>query len=446
MSISSLYLLPEFLDDRAEVVVERVKQHEGMKLLTVAQDFELHTRLEKLGLRNDQSLNMYDWLQGALDAPDRGIDYDMRVLPRYDKRNTILAPADTNGVGHVDVLSEGRKAGQINYLSGFTSRTKSVDLYDHNNMRWAEDLYDVRGFLSRRRTYNPDGTLGLETVYHVDGTPVLEISHMGDKSMFRLLGTHGLPNWLLRNELSLMLWWYGRILTDGELVYNDDPLLDPVWTQLEDRLKLTEVAHIQSTDLKRVDALRDRAKTGTKIVAVNQHVSDVYKFAFKNPWVDGQPVKQAKYFGPKRVALVGVWVNDDVVKQLIQQIFEIVKIDDAIQVHLFGYFTTDSENTYKELLKKNKLEDRVNVHGNLVGAERKRVLQQCALAVWLPLGDESTVKPALLNHYGLPVVTTVKGFRGAVLPAPTAEFVAQGVNMGLDNIKKWRDDVADQAK
>jgi hypothetical protein len=439
MSVSSLYILPEFLDDRGENVVNRVKQHSNMKLLTVAQDFELHPRLERLGLSDNQSLNMYDYLQGALDFPSRGIDYDMRVLPRYDKRETILSPVDRGDDHYTSVMSMGQQVGKINYLPGYTMRTKSVELFDQNHVKWAEDFYDARGFLSRRRYFNPDGKMGIELVYHVDGTPVLEISHMADKTMYRLLGTHGLPNWLLRNELSLMLWWYGRIANDYGSVYNDDPYLDPVWTQLEDRVALTEVAHIQSTDPDRVKELRNR----NDVIAVNQHVADVYKFKYVNPWKTGSAVEQSDFYSPIRVAGVGVWANDTVVMQLINQIRGILKRVPAAKIHLIGYFTTASEKTYKQLVDKYKLDSHIKMHGNLVGKNRARVLKQCALAWWLPLGDESTIKASLLNHYGLPVVTTVDGFRGAIISKPTPELVAQGIELGLHNLKSWRKDVVD---
>lgn len=437
MSVSSLYSLPEFLDDRGEVVVNRVKQHFDMKLLTVAQDFELHPRLKRMGLTDKQSLNMYDWLQGALDIQDKGIDYDMRVLPRYDKREVILSPVDRGDDHHLSILSKGQQVGKINYLPGYTMRTKTVELFDQNHVKWAEDFYDARGFLSRRRYFNPDGKMGIELIYHVDGTPVLEISHMADKTMYRLLGTHGLPNWLLRNELSLMLWWYGRIADQYGNVYNDDPYLDAVWTQLEDKVKLIEVAHIQSTDADRVRELRKRHN----VIAVNQHVADAYNFNYQNPWKTGTKVDASNFYSPIRVAGFGVWANDTVVTQLIDQIRAILSKVPTAKIHLVGYFTTASQKTYTDLIKKYDLDSHVKMHGNLVGNARARILKQCALAWWLPLGDESTIKASLLNHYGLPVVTTVDGFRGAKISRPTPELVAQGVKLGLKNLKSWRDDV-----
>lgn len=439
MSVSSLYILPEFLDDRGEVVVNRVKQNPDMKLLTVAQDFELHARLERLGLSDSQSLNMYDWLQGALTIPNRGIDYDMRVLPRYDKRDTILSPVDRGDDHYMSITSMGQEVGKISYLPGYTMRTKCVELFDQNKVKWAEDIYDVRGFLSRRRYFNPDGKLGIELVYHVDGTPVLEISHMADKTMYRLLGTHGLPNWLLRNELSLMLWWYGRIAKDHGVVYNDDPYLDAVWTQLEDVVSLVEVAHIQSTDADRVKELRKRKS----VIAVNKHVADTYKFEYRNPWKGGKSVDQSDFYSPIRVAGFGVWANDSVVSQLIDQIREIIKKVPAVKIHLVGYFTTASEKTYKKLVNKYNLSSHIKMHGNVVGKNRARIFKQCALAWWLPLGDESTIKASLLNHYGLPIVTTVDGFRGAKISRPTPELVAQGIDLGIRNLKSWRKDVVD---
>ena len=444
MSVSSLYILPEFLDDRAEVVVNRVKQTHGMRLLTVAQDFELHPRLNRLGLSDQQSLNMYDWLQGALSVPNNGIDYDMRVLPRYDKREVVLSPIDRGDDHHTSIMSMGQQVGKISYLPGYTMRTKSVELFDQNHVKWAEDFYDTRGFLSRRRYFNPDGKMGIELIYHVDGTPVLEISHMADKTMYRLLGTHGLPNWLLRNELSLMLWWYGRMLDLSDrsvdaygVVYNDDPYLDAVWTQLENKISLTEVAHIQSTDTERVKELRKRKS----VIAVNQHVADVYKFEYRNPWKHLGLVEQSDFYSPIRVAGFGVWANDTVVKQLIDQIRAILKKVPVAKIHLIGYFTTASEKTYKKLVDQYKLADHIMMHGNLVGKNRARILKQCALAWWLPLGDESTVKASLLNYYGLPVVTTVDGFRGAKISNPTPELVARGIELGIHNLSVWRQDV-----
>lgn len=442
MSVSSLYQLNEFPTDRDEVVMNRVKQTDGMKLVTVCQDFELHQRLQRWGLKDSQSLNMYDWLQGALDYQNHDQDYDYRKFPRYDKRDVILAPVNTSEFHGVNINRKGETFAKIDFQPGFVDRTREVDMLDQDGQTTIKDLYDWRGFLSRRQYFNPDGKLGMELVFHVDGTPVLEISHMGNNTMYRLLGTHGLPNWLLNNELSLMLWWYGKILTPGETVYNDDPILDSVWTQLDNRIKLVEVAHVQDLDQNRVQQLSAREH----VVTPNNALAQYYHYDYLNPWVEGQPVKQKKNFDKNKVAGYGRWVTNDQVDRLASMINFVHQKHKKVTFELFGYFTTDTQKRFKKQIADLKLDKVTHIRGNLLGKTREMALQDCALAFWWALGDESPIILYELNHVGLPVVTNVAGFRGALVNRPTAQLFAQGIGMGLSNLQAWRRDVKNFAK
>lgn len=442
MSVSSLYQLNEFPTDRDEVVITRIKQHPDMKLITVCHDFALHERLRRLGIPDSQSLNMYDWLQGALDYKNYDQDYDYRKFPRYDKRDVILSPVDRGDKHYISVNRQGISHARINFQPGFVNRTKDVEVLDKDGQVAIKDLYDWRGFLSRRQYFNPDGKLGMELVFHVDGTPVLEISHMADKTMYRLLGTHGLPDWLLSNELSLMLWWYDRILTKGEAVYNDEPILDAVWLQLADRIKLVEVGHVQDLNKDRVKALSGREN----VVTPNLGLANYYHYSYMKPWVEGQPVKQQEDYDKYKIAGFGRWITNDQVDQLVAILNFVHRDHPKHTFELFGYFTTDTQKRFKEKIKDLKLDDVVHIRGNLLGELRNKALQNCALAFWWGIGNESPVILYEFNHLGLPVVTNVAGFRGALINNPTANLFAQGINLGINNLKIWRQDVKEHAK
>lgn len=440
--ISSIYQVNDFPHDRDEVLMARIKQHPSMKLVTVAQDFKLHERLKAWGIDDRQSLNMYDWLQGALDYKGQGRNYDFRVLPKYDKREMIMAPVTQGKENYVDLKHDGQRFARLDWLPGYVNRTQKRTMYTSNQNVWAKDLFDSRGFLSRRQYFNPDGKLGMELVFHVDGTPVLEISHMADKTMYRLLGNHGLPNWLLANELSLMLWWYGQIVKPDTVVYNDDPLLDPVWTQLDDRLKLIEVAHAQDLSNDRVAQLQSREH----VMAINPDVARVYHYDYLNPWQPVGKVHGDKMYDKKKVAGVGRWLTNQMVDKLVGTIKLVHDENPDVKFDLLGYFTTDSQKYYQERMKNLKLLDIVNVRGNLVGEARKKFIQQAAVAFVIQTTVDSSVLPAMINHAGVPVVTNVSGFRGAYVTSESAKLFAQGINIGLKQEKLWHKDVKAHAK
>lgn len=453
MAISSLYQLDSFPNDKTEVVMNRLTQNPKMKLVTVAQDYELHDKLQRWGISNDQSLNMYDWLQGAVNYDHHAYDYDFRVLPRYDKRELIMAPVTRGNENYLDLKHDGHRFARLDWQPGHIDRTKTQTLYTNDQTVWAKDFYDVRGFLSRRQYFNPDGKLGMELVYHVDGTPVLEISHMGDKTMYRLLGTHGLPNWLLQNELSLMLWWQGELLKHREsehntttetklTVYNDEPVLDAVWTQLNTKINLIEVAHATDLTQQRVNELQNRER----VVAVNQALAKAYHYNYMEPWRPRTLVHQKHDYDHKRVAGVGRWLTNDQVDQLVAIIKDVHREVKDVKIDLFGYFTVDTQKYYKQQIKKLKLDGVATIRGNQVGQARSDGWQQAAIAWYFAQVTDSSILPHLLNYDGVPVVTNVAGLRGAYVSADKPKLFAQGIVMGLNKQRLWRKDVKQNAR
>lgn len=435
--VSSVYQINEFPTDRDEVVMARLEQHPQMKLVTVKQDYKLHERLKSWGIKDSQSLNLYDWLQGALNYQGDGTNYDFRVLPKYDKREMIMAPVTKGDDNYVDLKHNGQRFARLDWLPGYVNRTLTRTMYTNDQNVWAKDFFDSRGFLSRRQYFNPDGKLGMELVYHVDGTPVLEISHMGDKTMYRLLGTHGLPNWLLANELSLMLWWYGQILKDNTIVYNDDPILDKVWTQLDTRLKLIDVAHAQDLTQERIIEFRNREN----VAAINQNVAHAYHYGYMNPWKPVGKVHVEKYYDKNLVVGTGRWLTNQMVDKLVGTIKLVHDNHPDVRFELYGFFTTDSQKYYKERMKKLKLSDLVKICGNVVGASRRDGWKKAAVAFCIASVVDSDVLPARLNHDGVPVVTNIAGLRGAYVNGDSAQLFAQGIDMGLKQTKLWHQDV-----
>lgn len=435
--VSSIYQINEFPTDRDEVVMSRLEQHPQMKLVTVKQDYKLHERLKSWGIKDNQSLNLYDWLQGALNYQGDGTNYDFRVLPKYDKREMVMAPVTKGDDNYVDLKHNGQRFARLDWLPGYINRTLTRTMYTNDQNVWAKDFFDSRGFLSRRQYFNPDGKLGMELVYHVDGTPVLEISHMGDKTMYRLLGTHGLPNWLLANELSLMLWWYGQILKDNTVVYNDDPVLDKVWTQLDTRLKLIDVAHAQDLTQERIIELQNREN----VTAINQNVAHAYHYNYMNPWNPVGKVHVEKHYDKNLVVGTGRWLTNQMVDKLVGTIKLVHDSHPDVRFELYGFFTTDSQKYYKERMKKLKLSDLVKICGNVVGASRRDGWKKASVAFCIASVIDSDVLPARLNHDGVPVVTNIAGLRGAYVNGDSAQLFAQGINMGLKQTKLWHQDV-----
>lgn len=435
MAISSLYEVPAFANDKLEVVMARIEQHPKMKLVTCKQDFDLHRKLARWGIKDDQSLNLYDWLQGALDYPMQGHDYDYRVFPRYDKRSMILSPENDKNGGYLALRHDGRTFARLDYQHDAIQRTQTVKYYGQKRNVWAKDIYDTRGFLSRRQYFNPDGKLGMELVYHVDGTPVLEISHMGKATMYRLLGTHGLPNWLLANELSLMLWWYGQILNDGETVYNDDPVLDPVWTQLADKINLVEVAHAIDLSQQRISDLHNRKN----VKSPSRSVAQSYRYEFLNPWNPIKKVKLNKHYDHDKVAMAGRWFTNDQVDELLEIIDGVHQARSMAKFELFGYFTTDTQKYYDEQVEKKGLDSVITVRGNMVGPQRTRLWQDCCVAVVVGSILDSDVVARRLNNDGVPVVTDLPGLHGAHVSQNQPKLFVQGVLMGFRQHKAWHE-------
>lgn len=447
MTYSVLYHLNEFPTDKDFSAVGRVVSGFDDKLMTVGYDPLLYLKTSILGLKSEQVFNLYDYIQGAVAYKDRSVPFDMRVLPRYDKSHVIFSSVDNKDESYLDVMQSGVRVGDIHYFKN-TLKTHKFVARDPMQQSWFEDVYDIRGFLSKRIYYNPDGNIGLELYYHVSGVPVLEVSHMNDDIQYRLLGTCGFDEWIVKNEYSLIY----RLYNENPELFNDVFYIhESTLNQLFDLLQQNEgivsykVAHVAEL----TDDYRIYLSRYSNVFAVNSDLALVYGYHYLDSYTDN--VLDKKFvvddYKKNQVVVYDRFLTSNQVTLLVDTIKGVHKVNNDVKFLISGYFTPETHEIYSNAMQDYSNKDNVVVVGNILGASLKSVFGQSTVGVYLANGNYSNYIPELMNSCGLPVISTLNSnYRGARLSNVTADLAVQAILLSIDQADKWHDDVLSKYK
>lgn len=442
MTCSVLYHLNEFPTDKDLSAVGRVLSGLDDRLMTIDYDPLLYLKAKVFGLKPAQVFNIYDYIQGAVGYKDRSIPFDMRVLPRYDKSHVVFSSVDKKDDSYLNVLQSGIRVGDIHYFKNMLKTHKFV-ARDAMQQAWFEDIYDVRGFLSKRIYYNPDGKIGLELYYHVSGVPVLEVSHMKDDVQYRLLGTCGFDEWIVKNEYSLVYHLYSKNSElFNDVFYTHESTLNSLFDTLQQAHNVIsyKVAHVAEL----TDDYRNYLSKFTNVCSVNSDLALVYRYhnlaVYSDDILDNKYV--TKDYQKNQVIIYDRFTTNEQVEFLFNVIKGVHANNKDIKFLISGYFTPDTHKVYESLRDEYDNKDNITVLGNILGNTLKSVFGKSAVGVYLANGNYSNFIPELMNSCGLPVISTLNSnYRGARLSNITVDLAIQAILLGLKEVDKWHEDV-----
>ena len=165
---------------------------------------------QRVGLADDQVLNMYDYFQGTTQTPTVTVPVrEFKQLP-FDEYQLVDHGPDYYTVDHA-----GRQLARINILPGTVGLMGDVEYYDRFDNLVSRDNYDWRGFKSSVDYFHPDGSLGVRRFLNLAGEVVLENVYMNvadqlQPTMWKLIGYHG-QDYRFDSQEDLFLFFLNEI-------------------------------------------------------------------------------------------------------------------------------------------------------------------------------------------------------------------------------------------
>lgn len=184
----------------------------------------LHSILPLFAISDNESMNMFDYFQGALNIPKQSVSVDMvdfgmdAELERSG--NTYLAMIHGHILGRIKV-NDADDVTSVEYFDGIGNLYKVI-------------MFDVRGFASLVQYYSPDNKVEVETWLNTDGIPVIEktytLNRNGNTAEIWKMGTR-----LFNNIQELRLYFYNQLNESGKNMFIMDRANVSEWqlTQLD---------------------------------------------------------------------------------------------------------------------------------------------------------------------------------------------------------------------
>lgn len=147
--------------------------HVDAKIVTRDYNQELHRNMEKLGLSDDDVVNMFDFFQNAEHIEKS------KVLKTIDL-NLPKAYEVDQGADFSRIYDGDRVVGDVYFASSTFGQVSYVDYYDAYGNKAKTEFYDWRGFKSMDKYYTPTGDPAAEFMFTPEGKRVYESYYMHD--------------------------------------------------------------------------------------------------------------------------------------------------------------------------------------------------------------------------------------------------------------------------
>ncbi|MCF6418656.1 MAG: accessory Sec system glycosyltransferase Asp1 [Furfurilactobacillus sp.] len=143
----------------------------GMAARLLTRDYSprLHWNLNEAQVSDAESMNMFDYFQGALAAASQPLTMNDLRFPANHEGLDIQWHEDE---GRFYVLQNGQLYRRVTLFSG-TQQVSSVQLFDRFGNLYRIDHYDCRGFKTMEQYYSQDNRVDMERYLHLDGSPAI---------------------------------------------------------------------------------------------------------------------------------------------------------------------------------------------------------------------------------------------------------------------------------
>lgn len=193
----------------------------GVKLVTRNYNRLLSQNLTVHGLNQADSVNMYDFFQGALDYPRR--KQHLRYLKSIPLQDYHIVGIDNNSS---EIRYQGKTLARIYVMPATVGLVGDVEYLDDLGHPAVREYWDWRGFKSMVETYHPDGTIASQRFLDPTGREVLEITHMHigkqvQPTMWKLIGYKGHDR-IFDSESALFTFFLNELNRQGPATFVSD--------------------------------------------------------------------------------------------------------------------------------------------------------------------------------------------------------------------------------
>ena len=182
---------------------------------------KLHSILPMFAIRDSESINMFDYFQGALDIPTnpmriQDVDFGVDVETKEDGLHH-MAYVGEHFLGRI-VLSSEDIVARIEYFDPYGN------LYQVSH-------YDSRGFETLKQWYSPDNQIEVEVWLDVNGKPVIEKTYTPTRS--GRMETWKVHNRTFKSLDELRLYFYNQLNMEGDNMFLIDRTNVAEWQLLQ---------------------------------------------------------------------------------------------------------------------------------------------------------------------------------------------------------------------
>lgn len=142
-----------------------------VKIVTRNYNRFLSQNLKQHGLDQQDSINMYNFFQKALNQPRK--KQGLRYLESIPLQDYHVVGIDNN---RSEVHYQGKTIANIHVIPATVGLVGDVEYLDDLGHPAVREYWDWRGFKSMVESYHPDGTIGSQRFLDPHGQVVLEIT------------------------------------------------------------------------------------------------------------------------------------------------------------------------------------------------------------------------------------------------------------------------------
>lgn len=436
------------------------------KILTRNYNPQLSGDLKRVGLTDDDVLNMYDYFQEVINVPEK--DVDVRYTEKIDKRKYHIEGIDAN---ESLIKHAGKTIAKVLIAPATVGLVGSMEYNDSMNHVIAKDIWDRRGFLSSTQYFHPDGTQGPQIFFDINGTPKLEIIHMNiqgvlNPTMYKLLNYKG-KNRRFNREEELFTFFMNEIASQEQSVFiNDRPSLIPAVAAVKEAVGKWQFLHNshsknnQQAGASRlvVDYLHDlftkyKDNFDGLIVATKQQKDEITKYYdFKQviALTDtfAKKVKKSTFRDKNKIIYVGRLSVEKKPADIVEIFANVHRRFPETSLDFYGYSSPlDVQKDLEKLVETNNLKNVVNFKGYQSEESLETILDNAGLLLNTSEGEAFGMNVLEALSHGVPVVAyNVKyglndqinqGVNGYLVPYGAIQTAADSVAEIIQSKENW---------
>lgn len=436
------------------------------KILTRNYNPQLSGDLKRVGLTDDDVLNMYDYFQEVINVPEK--DVDVRYTEKIDKRKYHIEGIDAN---ESLIKHAGKTIAKVLIAPATVGLVGSMEYNDSMNHVIAKDIWDRRGFLSSTQYFHPDGTQGPQIFFDINGTPKLEIIHMNiqgvlNPTMYKLLNYKG-KNRRFNREEELFTFFMNEIASQEQSVFiNDRPSLIPAVAAVKEAVGKWQFLHNshsknnQQAGASRlvVDYLHDlftkyKDNFDGLIVATKQQKDEITKYYdFKQviALTDtfAKKVKKSTFRDKNKIIYVGRLSAEKKPADIVEIFANVHRRFPETSLDFYGYSSPlDVQKDLEKLVETNNLKNVVNFKGYQSEESLETILDNAGLLLNTSEGEAFGMNVLEALSHGVPVVAyNVKyglndqinqGVNGYLVPYGAIQTAADSVAEIIQSKENW---------